>query len=97
MSGAPGNTRYRLGTYSKDRFNTVPKLVAYYIGTAGSAPNPHAWLACHVVNSNLPRSPAHPYIGRHFLMGEVIPENQNGGAFPLTSSRSAHSLPVPWL
>eukprot|EP00729_Bicosta_minor_P008169 gene8169-32321_t len=31
-SGAPGNTRYRLGTYSRLLFNTVPKLVAYYIG-----------------------------------------------------------------
>eukprot|EP00039_Didymoeca_costata_P025451 m.13400 g.13400 ORF g.13400 m.13400 type:complete len:213 (+) comp4845_c2_seq1:94-732(+) len=31
-SGAPGNTRYRLGTYSRLLFNTVPKLIAYYIG-----------------------------------------------------------------
>mmetsp|Transcript_897 Transcript_897/g.2659 ORF Transcript_897/g.2659 Transcript_897/m.2659 type:complete len:431 (+) Transcript_897:211-1503(+) len=30
-STAPGSTRYRLGTYSKDLFNTVPKLIAYYI------------------------------------------------------------------
>lgn len=28
---APGNTRYRLGTYSKELFNTIPKLCAYYI------------------------------------------------------------------
>jgi len=28
---APGNTRYRLGTMSKLLFNTVPKLIAYYI------------------------------------------------------------------
>eukprot|EP00039_Didymoeca_costata_P019072 m.336119 g.336119 ORF g.336119 m.336119 type:complete len:411 (-) comp17764_c0_seq1:253-1485(-) len=28
---APGNTRYRLGTYSRHLFNTVPKLIAYYI------------------------------------------------------------------
>jgi len=31
-SGAPGNTRYRLGTYSRLLFNTIPKLCAYYIG-----------------------------------------------------------------
>jgi hypothetical protein len=31
-AGAPGNTRYRLGTYSRLLFNTIPKLVAYYIG-----------------------------------------------------------------
>jgi len=31
-SGAPGNTRYRLGTYSRLLFNTIPKLAAYYIG-----------------------------------------------------------------
>jgi hypothetical protein len=30
-SSAPGSTRYRLGTYSRDLFNTVPKLIAYYI------------------------------------------------------------------
>eukprot|EP00051_Salpingoeca_urceolata_P028560 m.487481 g.487481 ORF g.487481 m.487481 type:complete len:217 (-) comp25040_c0_seq1:171-821(-) len=30
-SGAPGNTRYRLGTMSRKLFNTVPKLIAYYI------------------------------------------------------------------
>eukprot|EP00037_Helgoeca_nana_P024291 m.257709 g.257709 ORF g.257709 m.257709 type:complete len:431 (-) comp26599_c3_seq2:160-1452(-) len=30
-SAAPGCTRYRLGTYSRDLFNTVPKLIAYYI------------------------------------------------------------------
>lgn len=29
---APGRTQYRIGTYSKLVFNTVPKLVAYYIG-----------------------------------------------------------------
>lgn len=33
-TSAPGNTRYRLGTHSKDLFNTVPKLVAYYIDHA---------------------------------------------------------------
>eukprot|EP00047_Mylnosiga_fluctuans_P003274 m.228326 g.228326 ORF g.228326 m.228326 type:complete len:239 (+) comp11728_c0_seq1:45-761(+) len=31
-SVAPGKTQYRIGTYSKLVFNTVPKLVAYYIG-----------------------------------------------------------------
>jgi hypothetical protein len=30
-STAPGNTQYRLGTYSTYYFNTVPKLIAYYI------------------------------------------------------------------
>lgn len=30
-TNAPGATRYRLGTYSKLLFNTVPKLIAYYI------------------------------------------------------------------
>lgn len=52
-TNAPGNTRYRLGTYSKLLFNTVPKLIAYYI--------------------------AHPYIEHHRLVGEVLPEKQNGG------------------
>jgi|ERR1719272_70185 len=52
-SGAPGNTRYRLGTYSRLLFNTVPKLVAYYIG--------------------------HPYINTSRLIGEVVPEAQEGG------------------
>jgi len=28
---APGNTRYRLGTTTREMFNTVPKLIAYYI------------------------------------------------------------------
>eukprot|EP00038_Savillea_parva_P007138 m.168008 g.168008 ORF g.168008 m.168008 type:complete len:403 (+) comp12909_c0_seq1:286-1494(+) len=28
---APGLTRYRLGTHSRDLFNTIPKLIAYYI------------------------------------------------------------------
>lgn len=28
--GAPGNTRYRLGSKSLNLFNTVPKLIAYY-------------------------------------------------------------------
>jgi len=32
QSAAPGKTQYRIGTYSKLVFNTVPKLVAYYIG-----------------------------------------------------------------
>jgi len=49
----PGNTRYRLGTYSRSLFNTIPKLVAYYIG--------------------------HPYIDQYFLLGEVVPEKQEGG------------------
>eukprot|EP00041_Stephanoeca_diplocostata_P020497 m.460408 g.460408 ORF g.460408 m.460408 type:complete len:200 (+) comp21594_c0_seq3:132-731(+) len=31
-STAPGKTQYRLGTYSKLLFNTIPKLCAYYIG-----------------------------------------------------------------
>jgi len=31
-SSAPGKTQYRLGTYSKLLFNTIPKLCAYYIG-----------------------------------------------------------------
>jgi len=31
---APGATRYRFGTKSKEMFNTVPKLIAYYIGHA---------------------------------------------------------------
>jgi hypothetical protein len=30
-STAPGKTQYRIGTYSTDLFNTMPKLVAYYI------------------------------------------------------------------
>ena len=30
-SAAPGKTQYRIGTYSSDLFNTMPKLVAYYI------------------------------------------------------------------
>lgn len=30
-SKSPGKTQYRLGTYSKDLFNTIPKLIAYYI------------------------------------------------------------------
>eukprot|EP00053_Salpingoeca_punica_P007697 m.70020 g.70020 ORF g.70020 m.70020 type:complete len:239 (-) comp14283_c1_seq1:1388-2104(-) len=30
-TNAPGDTRYRLGTYSTYYFNTVPKLIAYYI------------------------------------------------------------------
>ena len=54
-SGAPGNTRYRLGTYSRLLFNTVPKLVAYYIG--------------------------HPYINTSRLIGEVVPEAQEGGKY----------------
>ena len=33
-TSAPGGTRYRLGTYTKELFNTVPKLVAYYIDHA---------------------------------------------------------------
>lgn len=28
---APGGTRYRLGANSRVLFNTVPKLIAYYI------------------------------------------------------------------
>lgn len=30
-SNSPGKTQYRIGTYSTDLFNTVPKLIAYYI------------------------------------------------------------------
>eukprot|EP00045_Choanoeca_perplexa_P003870 m.34058 g.34058 ORF g.34058 m.34058 type:complete len:189 (-) comp12271_c0_seq2:1291-1857(-) len=30
-STAPGKTQYRIGTYSTDLFNTIPKLIAYYI------------------------------------------------------------------
>eukprot|EP00049_Salpingoeca_infusionum_P011635 m.203115 g.203115 ORF g.203115 m.203115 type:complete len:196 (+) comp14987_c1_seq1:80-667(+) len=30
-STAPGQTQYRIGTYSTNLFNTIPKLVAYYI------------------------------------------------------------------
>lgn len=33
-SNAPGQTQYRLGTMSKTVFNTVPKMIAYYIGTS---------------------------------------------------------------
>lgn len=57
-SSAPGNTRYRLGTYSKMLFNTVPKLVAYYN--------------------------AHPYIDKHVLVGDVVPEEQAGGYLEVT-------------
>eukprot|EP00056_Hartaetosiga_gracilis_P020014 m.17151 g.17151 ORF g.17151 m.17151 type:complete len:192 (+) comp8103_c0_seq1:64-639(+) len=31
-SNAPGQTQYRIGTYTTDLFNTIPKLVAFYIG-----------------------------------------------------------------
>lgn len=31
-SGAPGNTQYRLGTQNPCLFNTVVKLIEYYIG-----------------------------------------------------------------
>ena len=31
-STAPGNTRYRLGTNNHAMFNTIAKLIAYYIG-----------------------------------------------------------------
>ncbi|EGD78356.1 hypothetical protein PTSG_09422 [Salpingoeca rosetta] len=30
-STAPGQTQYRIGTYSSALFNTVPKLIAYYV------------------------------------------------------------------
>ena len=31
-SQSPGQTQYRIGTFSTALFNTVPKLIAYYIG-----------------------------------------------------------------
>eukprot|EP00055_Hartaetosiga_balthica_P013722 m.71544 g.71544 ORF g.71544 m.71544 type:complete len:192 (-) comp8354_c0_seq1:2397-2972(-) len=31
-SDAPGQTQYRIGTYTTDLFNTIPKLIAFYIG-----------------------------------------------------------------
>lgn len=41
-STAPGCTRYRLGTYSRDLFNTVPKLIAFYIDHE-CVRSPHCW------------------------------------------------------
>lgn len=41
---APGRTQYRLGTHSRDLFNTVPKLLMYYTG--GSYPQPNPSPAC---------------------------------------------------
>lgn len=38
-SASPGKTQYRIGTYSTDLFNTVPKLVAYYIGQLKGQPS----------------------------------------------------------
>eukprot|EP00037_Helgoeca_nana_P002128 m.31959 g.31959 ORF g.31959 m.31959 type:complete len:221 (-) comp12382_c0_seq1:114-776(-) len=62
-STAPGKTQYRLGTYSKFLFNTIPKLCAYYIG--------------------------HPYIGNSRLLGQVVPEKQEGGYLSITPNTDA--------
>lgn len=80
-SSAPGNTRYRLGTYSKMLFNTVPKLVAYYNGA-----KPHLSTFCtgSTRYAHNTTSAAHPYIDKHILVGDVVPEEQAGGYLEVT-------------
>lgn len=54
---APGRTQYRLGTHSRDLFNTVPKLLMYYTGknqaSALSPRRPLAWFAREPLCSRL--------------------------------------------
>ena len=47
-------------------FNTVPKLVAYYIGTTD-----------FLILKSYFRG--HEYFGKHRLRGDVVPERQEGG------------------